>query len=51
LTEIFYCAIFKKEETKMNDSKQIKIHWRNFILILIGILLVGIVIGLIITPI
>jgi large-conductance mechanosensitive channel len=35
----------------MNDSKQIKMHWRNFILILIGILLIGIIIGLFITPI
>jgi len=35
----------------MSDSKQIKMHWRNFILILIGILVIGIIIGLVITPI
>jgi len=50
LTKIFYYVIFKKEEIKMNDLKQIKMHWRNFILILIGILVVGIIIGLVITP-
>lgn len=37
-------------QEKNQASKDITLHWRNFIIVIIVILLVGIIIGLIITP-
>jgi len=37
-------------QEKSQASKNITLHWRNFIIMIIVIFLVGIIIGLIITP-
>ena len=37
-------------QEKNRASKDIALHWRNFIIVIIVILLLGIIIGLIITP-
>lgn len=37
-------------QDKNQASKEITLHWRNFIIMIIVIFLVGIIIGLIITP-
>jgi len=37
-------------QEKSRASKNITMHWRNFIIVIVFIFLVGIIIGLIITP-
>ncbi len=37
-------------QEKSQASKNITMHWRNFIIVIIFIFLVGIIIGLLITP-
>ncbi len=32
------------------DTKNITLHWRNFVIVIIIILMVGIIIGILITP-
>jgi hypothetical protein len=36
--------------TKDNSLKDIFVHWRNFLFVIIGLLLAGIIIGFIVTP-
>jgi hypothetical protein len=37
-------------QDKLQAQKHITLHWRNFIIVILVILVVGIIIGLIITP-
>jgi len=37
-------------QDKIQAQKHITLHWRNFIIVVLTILVVGIIIGLIITP-
>jgi hypothetical protein len=36
--------------TKDKSFKEIFVHWRNFLFVILGLLLVGIIIGFIATP-
>ena len=37
-------------QDKIKATKNITLHWRNFIIVILAILVIGILIGLIITP-
>ncbi len=37
-------------QDKIKTTKNITLHWRNFIIVILAILVIGILIGLIITP-